>query len=280
MASVIAAQLYTLRGFTKTPAQIAQTLRKVKQIGYDAVQTSALGPIEPKELATILRGEGLVCCATHTSFERMRDQTEAVIEEHRILGCKHTAIGSLPGSYRTREGYHAFAKDCGEVARRLKAAGLVFGYHNHSFELEKYDGKTALEILMDETDSQAVTFEMDTYWIQHGGGDPAQWIARAAGRIPLVHLKDMAVGPDRTSEAPARYAGEPDEAYAKRIESHRASRPIMAEVGEGNLNWGAILAACRKSGVQWYIVEQDTCQRDPFESLRISLRNLREMGVE
>ena len=65
--SVIAAQLYTLREFTKTPADIARTLRKVKQAGYDAVQASALGPIEPAELARILQGEGLVCCATRTA---------------------------------------------------------------------------------------------------------------------------------------------------------------------------------------------------------------------
>jgi len=52
----------------------------------------------------------------------------------------------------------------------------------------------------------------------------------------------------------------------------------MAEVGEGNLDWPDILAAAREAGTEWYIVEQDTCQRDPFESLAISLRNLRDMG--
>ena len=56
----LAAQLYTLREFTKTPKDIAETMKKVKQIGYDAVQISALGPIDPKELAAILDGEGLV----------------------------------------------------------------------------------------------------------------------------------------------------------------------------------------------------------------------------
>jgi sugar phosphate isomerase/epimerase len=68
----------------------------------------------------------------------------------------------------------------------------------------------------------------------------------------LVHLKDMAV---------------------------QANTPIMAEVGEGNMNWESILAACQEAGVLWYIVEQDTCQRDPFESLGISLRNLRALGL-
>jgi sugar phosphate isomerase/epimerase len=55
--------------------------------------------------------------------------------------------------------------------------------------------------------------------------------------------------------------------------------PLMMEVGEGNLNWPEILKACKAAGVRWYIIEQDVCQRDPFESLEISLKNVREMGV-
>ncbi len=70
------------------------------------------------------------------------------------------------------------------------------------------------------------------------------------GRIPLVHFKDMGIS---------------------------GGKQVMTEVGEGNLNWDAILEACKSSGVLWYIVEQDTCQRDPFESLAISLRNLKNM---
>jgi sugar phosphate isomerase/epimerase len=134
----------------------------------------------------------------------------------------------------------------------MKERGLTFGYHNHSFELEKFDGRTGLEILYSESDPAAFTAEIDTYWIQHGGGDPAWWIRGVAGRSPLVHLKDMTM---------------------------RGSQQLMAEVGEGNLNWPAILEACRAAGVLWYIVEQDTCQRDPFESLGISLRNLQAMGL-
>jgi len=278
--SMIAAQLYTVRQFTQTPADLARTLRRIKQIGYDAVQVSAIGPIEPAELARLLSGEGLTCCVTHSPYERMRDQTQRVIEEHRTIGCEYAAIGGLPGTYRNAEGYHRFARECSEVARALRAGGLTFGYHNHSFELEKFDGRRGLDILIDESDPQAVTFEIDTYWIQHGGGDPAAWIDRLAGRCPLVHLKDMVVGKDTTSPPPARFAGEPEEQYQKRLEAHRAPRPIMAEVGEGNMNWSAILAACRRAGVKWYIVEQDVCQRDPFESLAISLRNLRAMGIQ
>jgi sugar phosphate isomerase/epimerase len=252
--SCIAAQMYTLRDFCKTPTDIAATMKKVKSIGYDAVQLSALGPIDTKELKKILDGEGLRVCATHISFQQMRDEIEAVIEEHKMLDCKYPAIGSMPREYRNREGFSKFAKDATEVGKKLAAAGMVFGYHNHSFELTRFGDKTGLQILLDESDPKYVTAEIDTYWIQHGGGDPAWWIEYASGRIPLLHLKDMAVNDDM--------------------------QQLMAEIGEGNLNWPAILDASRKAGVVWYIVEQDICQRDPFESLAISLRNMKAMGLQ
>ncbi len=251
-ASQLAAQLYTVRDFTNTPADIATTMKKVKQLGYDAVQCSALGAIDAHELKRIVDGEGLTICATHTDYDRMRDEPQAVIDEHNLWGCKHAAIGGLPQAYRSAEGYARFAKEASEVAKRLAEGGLTFSYHNHSFELERFNGRTGLEILYEDSDPQYFKSELDTYWVQHGGGDPAAWIRKLKGRADIVHLKDMAMD-DRTQ--------------------------LFAEVGEGNLNWPAILDACKEAGTEWYIVEQDTCQRDPFESLGISLRNLKEMGI-
>jgi len=250
----IAAQLFTLRDFTKTPADIVRTMTRVREIGYRAVQCSALGPIDPAELRRILDAQGLFCCATHVGFERMRDDPQGVIAEHKILGCPLTAVGGLPQSYRNAEGYHRFAKEASAVAKRLKdEGGPVWGYHNHSFELEKFDGRTGLEILYAESDPAYFTAEIDTYWITHGGADPAFWIRSLKGRIPLVHFKDMVM---------------------------KDGKQLMAEVGEGNLNWPAILKACKAAGVQWYLVEQDVCQRDPFESLAISLRNMNGWGLK
>lgn len=251
-SSALAAQMYTLREFTKTPLQIGQTLRKIKKIGYDAVQLSALGKIDAAELATMLKDEGLICGATHVSLERLRDHSEEVIQEHQLWGCKYTAVGGYFPKSAGKEDWIIYAKAFNDIARKYEGSDLRLGYHNHSHELVRYDRQTALQILM-ETFSRDVWMELDTYWIQHGGGDPADWITRAAGRIPCIHLKDMAIQLDRIQ--------------------------LMAEVGEGNLNWPAILSACRQAGVRWYIVEQDICPGDPFGSLQISLNHCREMGL-
>jgi len=250
--SVLAAQLFTLRDSLKTPKDIAETMKKVKAIGYDAVQLSGLGPIDPKELAGILSGEGLEAAATHTGFEEMRDKPDEVMDRHRLWGCRHIAIGGMPSEYRSADGFSRFAREFSDVAGPFVEAGFTTSYHNHSFELERVGDKTGLDILMDESDPERLFFEIDTYWIQHGGGDPVLWIRKVAGRIPLVHFKDMAVA---------------------------EGKQVMAEVGEGNLNWPAIIDACGDAGVEWYLVEQDTCRRDPFESLAISLGNLKSMGL-
>ena len=249
-ATSLAAQLYTLRDFLKTPGDIAATLKKVKRIGYDAVQVSGMGKIDPSELASILSGEGLTCCVTHVGLERMKNETQQVVDEHRLWGCAYTAVGSFAA--HSEAGWLQFAEDYNAVAAKFEGSGLSIGYHNHSHELARYNGRTALRLLVDHL-RPPVWMEIDTYWVAHGGGDPAQWVRDVSGRIPCVHLKDMAVD-----------AGQ---------------KQFMAEVGEGNLNWPAVLSACREAGVKWYVVEQDVCRRDPFESLAISLRNLKAMGL-
>lgn len=252
-SSCIAAQLYTLRSQLRTPEEIAVTLPQVAKLGYRAVQLSALGPIETLELKKILDAEGLEVCATHVSWERLLTDLDGVVEEHELLGCSYVAVGSMPAEYRNVEGYARFAREASRVGARMKERGLTFGYHNHSFEFERVGATTGMEVLLAESDAKSLAAEIDTYWVQHGGGDPAAWIRRCTGRIPAVHLKDMVI------------VGKEQQ---------------MAEVGEGNLNWPSILEACRDAGVRWYIVEQDqTYDRSPLESLGISLRNLKAMGL-
>lgn len=251
----LAAQLYTLRQITQTAADFAGAMRQVRAIGYTAVQVSGIGPIPPVEVKAIVEECGLVICNTHIGYDRLLNDLPAVIEQHRLWNCRHVAVGSMPGAYRETgvEGFRRFAREATEIGRRLHDAGLTFSYHNHSFEFVRFGRHTGLDILYAESDPRYLQAEIDTYWVQHGGGDPAEWIRRMKGRMPVVHLKDMVMW---------------------------NGQQTMAEIGEGNLNWPAILEACRESGVEWYAVEQDECQRPPLESLAISYANLRALGVE
>lgn len=249
----IAAQLYTLREFLKTAEDIEKTLKKVKEIGYEAIQVSGMGPIDPQDLKTIVDREDLTICATHIGFDRLQNDLEAVINEHKLWDCKYVGLGAMPEKYRKdKEGFINFVKETAVIADKLQENGLQFIYHNHNFEFIKFGKKTGLDILLENSDPQSFGFEIDTYWVQAGGADPAQWITKVAGRMDVVHFKDMAVN---------------------------GREAIMAEVGEGNLNWDRIIQACQDIGVEWVCVEQDICQRDPFDSLSISLNNLKIMGL-
>lgn len=252
----IAAQLYTLRDYLKTPEDIAATLKKVKQIGYNAVQVSGIGPIGNEELRELCDREELTICATHVGYGDLMNHMDAVIEKHRVWDCRYVGLGSLPPEYRTsKEGYLTFAKEATEMGRKLDAAGLKFIYHNHDFEFAKFDGRSGMEILLEETDPGLVDFELDVHWVQAGGADVIDWIRKVDRRMKVVHLKDYAITTDRERR--------------------------FAEVGEGTMNFKGILQACEDIGVEWAPVEQDDCyDRNPFDSLAISYRNLIQMGAK
>lgn len=248
-----AAQLYTVRDFTKTPEEIEATLRKIKAIGFDAIQISAFGPIEPERLAALVAELGLDVCITHSAWDRMQNDLDALIAEHQRLRCDTVGLGYMPNEFHgSADGFAAFIKETGKIAKRLAAAGLHFAYHNHAFELERFaNGRLGLDMLMEDSDPEAFGFILDTYWLQYGGVNPADYIRRAAGRMKVCHFKDYAVV-DNT--------------------------PTFAEVGRGNLDLREAYRACRESGVRYIAIEQDTCPRDPFDCLRVSLENLKKIS--
>lgn len=253
---VLAAQLYTVRQFVQTAPDLAASLKKVRSIGYTAVQVSGIGPIPDADVKAMVTDVGLTICITHTSPAELWNDLDRVIARHKLWGCRHVAIGSMPQTYREQgeAGFRQFAVEASAIGERLVAAGLDFSYHNHSFEFVRIGRRTGLDVIFDESDPRYLKAEPDTYWIQHGGGDPAAWIRRCAGRAPLIHLKDMLITPQREQ----RYA----------------------EVGSGNLNWPAIFAAAQEAGVEWSIVEQDECyERDPFDSIAISYAYLHGLGL-
>ena len=254
LKNVVGAQLYTVRDYTKDLAGVVESLKKVADIGYTAIQISGFGPLDAKEIAKLVEDNGLTVASTHTGWPLFLHDLDAVIETHKLWKCDHPAIGGLPGEYYTADGLQRFLDELAPIAERLAQEGMDFSYHNHNHELEKFGGKTWLAAVYEQAPPEMLKAEIDTYWIQAGGGDPAAWVRACAGREPLLHLKDFAMGPGREQR--------------------------FAEIGEGNMNWPAILQAAQESGVEWYLVEQDRCyDRDPFESLAISYHNLVAMGL-
>jgi sugar phosphate isomerase/epimerase len=251
---VIAVQLYTLRSLLDDPAKLGTILGRIREIGYEAVEVAGLGTKTVDRFGEEMRRAGLKACAVHAGLERVTSELDAVIDECTEWGCEFVVVPSLPASYRSAEGFKRFAAEATAMARPLRDHGLRLAYHNHAYELERFDGReTGLETLFTWAAADVLQAELDTYWLQFGGVDPATWIRRYQDRAPLVHLKDMAIS---------------------------QGDPVDAEIGEGNLDWKGILSACRDAGTRWLVVEQDNPRRDPLEAIANSYRNLRRLVAE
>lgn len=253
--SQIAAQLYTLRDHCRTETELAQTARKLRDIGYQAVQVSGVGPMPPGLIAKILGDAGLGICATHEPSDVILEQPERAVETLRALGCGLTAYPHPTGIDFTDP------TQVGKLVTQLDAAGAVFreagmrlGYHNHAIEFVRYQGAPVLEYIYSQTSPENLVAEIDTYWIHYGGGDVVDWVKGLRGRLPFIHLKDYGFTPE--------------------------NKPSWCEIGAGTLPFGRIIAEAETSGCEWFIVEQDTCPGDPFDSLRQSFDYLKSNLAE
>lgn len=247
----VAAQLFTAYKFTQTVAGIEDTFRRISEDGYISAQVSGFGPIEPEKLRDISEKYGVSICSTHSPFERMQSDLDTMIAEHKMWGCKNMGIGSMPVKYHgSVEGLKEFISIINPIARRLDAEGMHLTYHNHNFEFVKYDGKTLMDRLIEESDP-ALNFIIDTYWVQAGGANPVEYIRKVSGRMNVCHFKDMEV-----------------------ISGSDGIKQRFAPVGVGNINFRDAVAACVESGVEYVAIEQDDCYGAcPFDCLKLSREN-------
>jgi len=247
----IAAQLWTVRSLLGDEKGLASTLGSLKSIGYDAVELIGLGAIPPASARRILDDSGLAACSAHADSQLILSDPGSVATMLHALGC-----GSVAYPYprnqdvSTPEGVQKLCGQLSSAASVFRSEGISFSYHNHGIELQRLGEKTALQMIMEQTDPRLVGMELDTYWLQAGGVDPAAWIQRCKGRAALLHVKDYRVNAE--------------------------GKPLFAEIGEGNLDWEKILSAAGKAGTRWLIVEQDDhwAGGDPVASLRTSRKYL------
>lgn len=248
----IGAQLYTIRLYTQTVRDFERAMKKLADIGYRYVQLSAIGSeVKPEIAREICDRLGIRIVLTHSDVNRILNDTERLIEEHRVMGCNYIGLGSMPDRYRTEEWIGNFVEDFKEPAKKMKEAGMLLMYHNHAFEFEKVNGRYLLDVLLDGFAPDELGFTLDTYWVQTAGGDVCQWIERLKDRIPCVHLKDRGIV---------------------------GKEAVMAPVMEGNMNFPAIMKALENTSCEYALVEQDTCYESPFVCLEKSYRNLKALG--
>lgn len=245
----IALQLYTVRD--ETARDMAGALAQVAEMGYAGVELAGNGGLTVNDLRAQLDALGLRVAGSHVALARLEGELPQVLAECHTLGVTHLVCPVLPADQRSAAGFAALAKTLNRVGTAARAEGITLCYHNHAFEWETtIDGIAAYDWLASNTDATNVQLEPDVYWLIKAGQDPAAYLLRYAGRVPLVHLKDIT----------------------------KDERATFAPVGEGSVDFAPIFAAAEQAGAQWYIVEQDRADGSAIEAAHTSLTNLRAMG--
>lgn len=241
----IAVQLYSLRHLSDSFDEIAATAAAA---GFEDVELIILPGYTGEEAKAILDRHGLQAVSAHVPYEDLTDDFAGTINFHRAVGNDNLILPGPAPDVRQAENAAAwrdFGQTLDELGRRCRAEGMRLGYHNHAFEMEVYDGKRAIDWLLETADAENLFWEPDLAWIVDGDAPPMDMVQKYAGRCPFIHAKDLA------------RAGENEDEMG------------LADVGYGTLEWDALLPACRAAGAEFYIVEHDL-PKDPAASIRRS----------
>ena len=260
-----------------------ETLRKIADIGYRAVEISQIPMNEANvaELACAKTELGIEYAALSAQLEGEKGATpyplavdvERAVADCRRLGTSMLRIGMLPMRELSSEATILdYAKRAEKAAQALEAEGISLYYHNHHVEFAKMGGRHVLDLLAAEAPSMGL--EIDVHWVQRGGLDPVRTLEKYAGRTAMVHLKDYRIGALSEEGVAAHESG--NHAVFQR---HFWDTVQFAEVGEGNLDFAAIVPASIDAGAKYLLVEQDILYgRTVFEALQISYDNLVALG--
>jgi len=242
-------QVYTVSDELRN--NYVHALEKIAAIGYSVIEIGGFGPFSIAEWKKTLKDLNLSVVANHIPFEMLEESFNHIAEFNLGIGNRNIVCPYLREEVRQNaDGYKRVAESLNRIGEKCKSQGMALHYHNHSFEFMKFDGKCGLDILFDETEPQLVMFELDTYWVTHGGADPAEYFKKFAGRCRLVHLKDMTADEERT----------------------------FAEVGEGMIDFTNLFRIAGETEIECFIVEQDICKRPSLESAKISFENIKKIA--
>ena len=252
----IGLELYTVRN--ELQKDFPGTIKKVAAIGYKEVELYAFLGKPAAEIRRTLADNGLVCPVAHYDL-KLEPRLAQEIDYAHQLGLKYMVVAWLtPDERKSLDQYKRYAEFFNRAGAETKKAGIQFGYHNHNFEFKTFDGKVAFDELLRLTDPQLVKIELDCFWMTWAGRNPVDYMKRNPERYPILHIKDRKPG------------------YGMSTDVDDKPGPFI-EVGHGVIDWKPIFAAA-SAGVKHYFVEQDFCDRSPFESARISYEYLKGLS--
>lgn len=225
--------LFSIRNYLDTEEHFLEAAKALKAMGYSYMQFSG-APFDAEMIKRVIDAVGIKVVLTHVPMDRILNDTEALMDEHERIGCKNIGLGMMPiDAMKDEEKCRATISALNEAGEKMAQRGFKFFYHHHHFEFFRYGDVTVFDLLQK---APYINFTLDTYWLQYGGVDIVDTIKNLAGRIECVHLKDYMIAVS---------------ADGKWFE------PRFAPLGDGNIDFEAVIEAAREAGAKYFLVEQD-----------------------
>lgn len=244
----IGVQLYTVR--KEMLADATGTLQQLANLGYKEIESAKSDKgnyygLTPKEIKKITSDLGMSLISGHV---RIDNDWQRSVDEAAEAGQPYLICSSMSKNDQTVENYQRNADEFTRAAEDCKKVNIVFGYHNHSSEFDKADGKVLYDILLERTDPNLVKMELDLGWVVASGNDPVAYFNKYPGRFPLWHLKDV----DKVKKQ-------------------------STEFGKGELNIAQMFDNEKKSGMKHFFVEQEDYTSTAMQSLKDNYDYLKKM---
>lgn len=234
----IGVQAYSFRNYF--PKDIPGTLDRIQSMGITEIEGGG-GRIPPEEYRRMCEERGISIPSTGANFNDLKDNPLEVVNIAKALGAKYVMCAWIPhsGDVFTKENADEAIQVFNNAGKTLADNGLIFCYHPHGYEFQPYGTGTLLDYIIENTNPDYVSFEMDIYWIWHGGGDPIGLMKKYGDRWKLMHLKDMAKG------TPKNFTGHAD------VETN-------VPLGTGELDMPGILIEAQRIGIKHYFIEDES----------------------
>jgi sugar phosphate isomerase/epimerase len=253
-------QLYSVR--RQLPTDYEGTLKQIAALGYREVEAAGFYNHSASDVKQAMQQAGLHCVSAHYSYDALNGHVDEIVAFMKAIGSRYI-ICSYPGHHGgqgptfTLDEWRWNAGEFNRFGKQISAAGLKFGYHNHTMEFHKEDGVVPYDELMRLTDPEYVTMEMDLGWVTVGGGNPIELLHRYGNRISMLHVKDF-----KPFTAPATIQ----------------NPPTATALGQGSIDYRPIFAAAAQTGhIKHCFVEQEEYNMPVMQELKIDAEYMRKL---
>jgi sugar phosphate isomerase/epimerase len=236
---------------------VAGTLDYIKEMGIRNIEFSNLFGKTAAEMRALLDARGLVCTSYGVYYDALTNKTEAVIRDAMTLGAEFVRVGMIPhkGEFTVQQA-DAAVKDFNRVGQQLKENGIEFSYHNHGYDFTPYENGTLYDYLIQNTNPDYVSFELDILWVHQFGQDPLVYLQKYPNRFKLMHVKDLKKGIPVGLDV-------------------KTSPENDVPLGTGQIAVKAILKQARKSAIKYYNLEDENSNAKAQVPLSLAyLKNL------